>query len=71
MTYEEYILLRAIYGNIFLYEMLGLDAADCVMGRPHFNPYVLERYVMMNTRPVMPFKESFPIGICDYDFMRL
>lgn len=70
MTYEEYILLRTIYGSIFLYEMTGADAADCVMGRPHFNPHVLERYIMMNTVPIIPVEESFLLGICDYDFLR-
>lgn len=69
MTYEEYILLYTLYGSIFLDEMTGRNAADCVMGRPHFNPYVLERYIMMNTVPIIPVEESSLLGICDYDFL--
>ena len=66
MTYEEYLYL--LYGDIFMREMSGIDAADCVMGCPHFNPIVFSQVMQqyMMTKP--KHRSSFLIGTCEYDF---
>ena len=68
MTYEEYLYL--LYGDIFLRESLGIDAPDCVMGRPHFNPIVFSQ-VMQQYMTTKSNKRgsSFLIGTCEYDFL--
>ena len=68
MTYEDYLYL--LYGDIFMSEMSGVEAADCVMGRPHFNPIVLGQ--VMQQYEIVPehkHRSSFLIGTCEYDFL--